>query len=427
MRDVSISEGKRTRKMAGVNRLVTESPSGDITWVPEEDYRGINKYIHENGTFYASDDGVWAFSNVTVNVYGGVPYKVPELETIDGIIVPVIDPETGEAIETCQIPEAAGEPEQIENPDEIDPETGEPITEPEKDPSTGEIKQTQSGSVIGKDPETGNKVQVKAVTKTDGDGNRKTELVVKELPQAIAVTRMPNNISYHVGDEIDFTGIECSLYIEHEDTGGSGGAVGASGKPFRDNRYPKSKIPFDELIFPVTTATHDAGTYMTIGNTSAEVYGAGTWLGTFLDDSHMPKRIWNKTNDGLALGYFQDAGERGWRGPVLVGVTKESVETTMTEGRQFPLEIITVLIEDDEGILRKWYVMHQWHYAGYDMSHWLTGLPVYSTQFNSIKEEVAGALINYRVQRFDGDGVPVQWRSPYDGSLLTTHINLEVT
>lgn len=82
------------------------------------------------------------------------------------------------------------------------------------------------GSVIGRMPD-GNEYEF-----TVDDGG---EIVTTKLPSSIAVTTLPSKLSYNDGDAIDFTGLVVTAFD------GNGESMG--------------EVPFNELVFPVTTAT----------------------------------------------------------------------------------------------------------------------------------------------------------------------------
>lgn len=65
--------------------------------------------------------------------------------------------------------------------------------------------------------------------------------VYPEAPDAIKIIKSPDKTTYRENEEIDYTGIVVQLM--------TGDYV------FRDARYPDGLIPFDELIFPVNTAS----------------------------------------------------------------------------------------------------------------------------------------------------------------------------
>lgn len=70
--------------------------------------------------------------------------------------------------------------------------------------------------------------------------------VAKGIPTAIHIAILPIKLEYRVGQTIDFTGIAVELLDE-------------DGNIYKDKRYPDGFIPFNELIFPVTTAPEPSG------------------------------------------------------------------------------------------------------------------------------------------------------------------------
>lgn len=70
---------------------------GTCLWVPEDETRLGTKYISADGTYKASDDGYYGYSEVTVNGVGSVTGKDPD--TGEDVMVSK-DPSTGEIVET---------------------------------------------------------------------------------------------------------------------------------------------------------------------------------------------------------------------------------------------------------------------------------------------------------------------------------------
>lgn len=89
-------------------------------------------------------------------------------------------------------------------------------------------------SVTGRDPDTGEEVQVSVDPET---GN----IVETVLPVEIRVTTPPTKTTYADGETIDYSGIVVHAYS----------ATGAD----------MGKVPFSELVFPVTTADADSNAW----------------------------------------------------------------------------------------------------------------------------------------------------------------------
>ena len=70
-KNIIIQEGGIGKQMT-VSKLKTDKVGGGTClWVPEDEVALGTKSISQNGTYKASDDGKYGFSQVTVNVAGG--------------------------------------------------------------------------------------------------------------------------------------------------------------------------------------------------------------------------------------------------------------------------------------------------------------------------------------------------------------------
>ena len=151
-KDIIIQEGGQSKQLT-VDKLKTNLVGGgDCLWVPEDGIILGTKHISENGTFRASDDGYFGYSEVTVSGVGTATGR---------------DPTTGEE------------------------------TRVSVDPETGELEETV-------------------------------------IPESIRITTLPTKVNYTNGEQINYNGIVVHAYSS---TGRDLGAV-----------------PFNELVFPVTTA-----------------------------------------------------------------------------------------------------------------------------------------------------------------------------
>lgn len=261
MRNITLYEGGKPRKLPSVAQMETD-PQGNgerVLWVPAIDYLGMDKHISENGTYKVEDEvgqdgrGFWAYQKVTVNVYGGAAGKEREdTGTEDWDTEDPSDPQEPDA-------KGAKTEQEVEPAGTIDPETG----------------RVREGAITGKDPETGKVKTIRAREVTDPEtGKKKSVLEESPVPVAIRVSVPPDKITYSDGEKIDYSGIQVILYEEYEETT-EGGEISVNAKPFKDSQYPDSKIPFDELVFPITSAgggaddgehSIDAGQHIHVGN-----------------------------------------------------------------------------------------------------------------------------------------------------------------
>jgi len=395
-KNVIISEGGKGLRFADVSKLITDKSNGNDSWVPTEDRIIRQKYISKNGVYYAKDDGIYGFSKLTVNIPGGAQgYTVPTVASL---------PYGVETITT-------------------DPSQPMPI-----------IPGTVGSSVMGLDPDTGY-VSIATV-------NPKGEVEIKAIPQAIAVTKMPNKLSYTEGDEIDYTGIEVNLYVKYEETS-SGGSTHIDAIPYKDERYPDGKIPFEELIFPKKTAKGDGG-YASDVDTSpiqkpiqvAGIVSYYSWTnnvhrmatttvtpddGSVLLLAYTTTGAWkirvyaaseNSTPKATIIRHSNHSGqtwEEAMSGASSAGarITSETFHGKTVYIREVAFSALSngLVAEERAALLSGTYLLPQgsWNSWDVDEAAWVA---IYGDGASSI--------------------VPVQWKSPYDDKTYETSFKIDV-
>ncbi len=105
-KNITILEGSTSKSFSNVNKLrVNNVGGGTSDWVPEDETQLTTKHISENGTYTASDDGYYGYSEVTVNGIGSASYTASEGDTIGGVELTggneysiSTDPETGDVV-----------------------------------------------------------------------------------------------------------------------------------------------------------------------------------------------------------------------------------------------------------------------------------------------------------------------------------------
>ena len=151
-KNITIQEGGTAKQMT-VNKLKTTLVAGGTClWVPEDEVSLGTKHITENGTYTASEDGKYGYSQVVVNVPGG-----------------------------------AGSADS----------SGTPTT------SGGTTPGGIGSAVVGTDPTDGNEYGVGV----DENGN----LVTTKIPSSISVGKAPDKTNYIDGETIDYSGIIVTL------------------------------------------------------------------------------------------------------------------------------------------------------------------------------------------------------------------------
>lgn len=158
-KSIVIKEVDTNKTLSNVAKLKTnKSGGGSVYWVPEDEVQLGTKSITQNGTYNASSDNKYGYSQVTVNVKGG----------------------NGSA-------DSHGKP------------TG------------GDIKPGGAGSaVVGTDPETGEEV----VVGVDESGN----IVQTPIPYGIKIVTPPTKTDYVYQETMDYSGIGVKLTNKNGDT-----------------------------------------------------------------------------------------------------------------------------------------------------------------------------------------------------------------
>ena len=178
-------------------RIATRVAEGSANWIPEQITNLARITINSNGEYLASNDGYYGYAIVNVCVAGGNDAEISG----DPYVDPVTDPQTGEEYTPDH------ETEDFTG-DFLDPELETPTkVTPPPNSKTG----TQSGKVMGIDPDTGEYVQVSI----DQDGNIVTEAA--ELPKKIRVLTPPAKTDYVAGEKINYAGLKVSLLTEDDE------------------------------------------------------------------------------------------------------------------------------------------------------------------------------------------------------------------
>ena len=128
-KNITIQEGGTVKTMTVHKLKTTLVAGGTCLWVPEDEVSLGTKHITENGTYTASEDGKYGYSQVTVNVPGGAGGSPGGV----GSTVVGKDPTTGEdqavtvnengELETTRLPESIAITTQPTKTEYIDGET----------------------------------------------------------------------------------------------------------------------------------------------------------------------------------------------------------------------------------------------------------------------------------------------------------------
>jgi len=93
-KNIVIQEGGIGKQLTADKLKTNLVGGGSCLWVPEDDTRLGTKYITENGTYKASDDGYYGFSEVTVSGVGTATGKDGDGDQAQT----TVDPETGDLV-----------------------------------------------------------------------------------------------------------------------------------------------------------------------------------------------------------------------------------------------------------------------------------------------------------------------------------------
>lgn len=417
-KNIIIQEGGIGKQMT-VKKLKTDTVGGgSVLWVPEDEVSLGTKSISANGTYKASDDGKYGFSQVTVNVAGaagsanpdGTPTTNPNIG--GGTVDPgTVDPGTGGGTDPGTVDPGTGGGGTVDpgtgGGGTVDPGTGGGTVDPGTvdpgtvDPSTGGsstwIPPGGPGSgVVGTDPEDGNEYFIGI----DENGN----IVKTKVPSSIAIGKAPDKTSYIAGETIDYSGIIVTL-------------KGGDSAIFSNTDYPNGRIPYNELIFPTSIAPETTGD---VKYTSDLIEGEITTCSNVT--AYKGDKYSQVSLSGGAIGVVT-----GFKPSHFEGITackdRNGVQTRATDNvqdMQVSFSQLNVNTYEHNG--------KTVYYIG-----WLN--PYYSnpdrieptpTQVNDTFDKVAWTIVYGTIT--DGvASIPVQWRSPYDGRTFEASFEITVT
>ena len=95
-KNIVIQEGGISKQLTADKLKTNLVGGGSCLWVPEDTTALVTKHISENGTYRASDDGYYGYSEVTVSGIGAVTGKDPDGSGDDAQAT--VDPETGNIV-----------------------------------------------------------------------------------------------------------------------------------------------------------------------------------------------------------------------------------------------------------------------------------------------------------------------------------------
>lgn len=265
--------------------------------------------------------------------------------------------------------------------------------------------------VAGRDPDTGEEVYVHP----DPGG----ELVKDVLPTEIRVTTPPTKTEYTDGETIDYSGIVVHAYSS---TGTDLGAV-----------------PFNELVFPVTTADIDEVT-----GGSREYSGLNTGGFTQPIPISSAASYWTITG-GVTWGYYWHH-EFTSTGAAMIIMQNDSSKLRFLVASDNSsdgfVRKITSTLEDGSGertISVDEYTLAgamtytydgktvYWKLGGNSDTYHLNPTPFVDQYDDDTYRAQAAWVAVYGNVTPEGQSIPVQWPRPGDGAILETSFNITVT
>lgn len=286
-KNAAIIEGDTTKKFNPVSKVkVSNSDTGESTWIPEDSKETHSLSVIKNGIYYAASEGYTAYDTVTVNVssetevnYEGIIADMPDLADLG-----LYDLDDLEGLDGLDLD--LDELQDLEN------------LILDGDLEEGEIP-TSGSTIKGIDPDTGETLEVGL----DEDGN----LLEQALPDHIHIVVWPRKRHYLEGEIIDFSGIH--VYLMKHGT-----------ERFTCEQYPTGEIPFGELMFPVTVAEGstegDGAEYSDGKGLNCKLYVFSTATYSFWD-------MGNFYYSPTATGVWSNA-QGAWREGPVYGSLKEA-------------------------------------------------------------------------------------------------------
>lgn len=319
--NASIKEGGQSRSFTPVKLLMVRGEDGNFyPWFPESDRRLETLNANKNGTYKASDHGVYGWSTVFVNV--------AESDHITG-----------------------------------------------KDPETGEEK------TVTVDPETG-------------------ELVETVVPVEIRITTLPTKTEYTHGEAIDYSGIVVHAYSA---TGQDMGAV-----------------PFNELVFPETTADVQKTDEWTDGQ------GLNAMMLYYTPHPNVIGDTEGIVYCSKVIGtYNGNQAAYGGTGPATILVTRYFTQNyAMSVAGSKEANLYANIPDDGSGMFYGWIgqggssqTLEENRFKRIDFGEYLTDIPVSTVAPTTVDPANLHAT----------QSIPVQWQRPGDGAILETSFDITVT
>lgn len=236
------------------------------------------------------------------------------------------------------------------------------------------------------------------------------KLVYPSMPAYMTITKPPDKTAYEYGEEIDYTGIEATLY-------NSDGSVWAS------IDYPGGKIPFEELIFPEPVAARD-GIWPDGGiiHTTEDINCAAYYMNTPISKDYRSRYY----SDDLWVKYYDTPGTSGGARKCMSSAYSGALYfATVYNGW---LYIYRMSDGDRDNIMWVWLNSIWWDYLGYiETGKW----------YKTVELDYYEAHANFPISDVDPLGtssfnfnnilVPIKWRNIYNSEYLEAYTAIQIS
>ena len=235
------------------------------------------------------------------------------------------------------------------------------------------------------------------------------KLVYPSMPAYILVTNPPTKTAYEYGEEIDYSGIEVTLY-------NSDGSVWAS------LDYPDGKIPLEELIFPESIAARD-GIWPdgSIIHTTEDINCAAYCMNEPIRKDGRQRYY----SDALWVKYYPSSSTSGGARKCMSSAYSGALYfATVYNGW---LYIYRMSEGDRDSIMWVWLNSIWWDYLGsIETGKWYRTVELANYEANADFPISDVDPLGTSSFNFSNILVPVRWRNFYNGELLEAYTAIQI-
>lgn len=395
-KNIIIQEGGTNYQFTAKKLKTDKVGGGSVLWVPEEETVLKKKKITEEGTYKASDEGVYGYSEVQVDVTGSGSVHGKRI-TQNGTYKAEDDGYIGYSKVKVNVRGGNGSADN----------SGRPRITFDSD---GNIEDAPGGigsALSGIDPSTGEWITVGV----DNSGN----LVLTPAPAGIEIITPPTKTSYVKGETINYSGIVVSLKNN-------------SGGTFTDSTYPNGHIPMQELLLPIQIAPSGEGSSISVplapqmDSNEAETKGIAQ---AYVDSYSHPKTNLNVgVSTGVNFSWFFYNDSNGKTRRVDVASSNNGVlyqcyvnqESSNYKYLSFSLSGFTGYTGSNGVTI---------YYVDWSLEEFETYIPLSGSSFNDLNSG-----LEYMTQNLVGSNahtIPVQWKSRYNDNTFEDSFEITVT